>query len=329
MFQEGLELALMFQTLAHRPPREVLCPAFTLPAPVAQRLDDPAFLRQAGHAARLLPGAVHDALVDFTDDPGPAGALLLRGLRLGHVPATPPSPTAPTGKDRATELLLLTIARRLGQPVGYEPEHGGDLVQNIVPVRQSAQRQISTSSKVTLMFHTEAAFHPHRPRYLLLLCLRGDPAAATTLASAIELLPHLTERERTVLFEPRFRTAVDESYLHGAPNRLGPPMPVFRGDPARPSMVFDADLMVGVDDEADGALRRLSELVDQVHLSVVLEAGDLLVVDNDVAVHGRSPFTPRFDGTDRWLQRTFVVSDLNASAGERRGRVITTDFARP
>ena len=38
------------------------------------------------------------------------------------------------------------------------------------------------------MFHTEAAFHPYRPRYLLLLCLRGDPAAATTLASIHEVL---------------------------------------------------------------------------------------------------------------------------------------------
>ena len=59
----------------------------------------------------------------------------------------------------------------------------------------------------------------------------------------------------------------------------------------------------------------------------MLEAGDLLVVDNSVAVHGRTPFTARFDGTDRWLQRTFVVADLAASAGERDGRVIATRFA--
>lgn len=58
----------------------------------------------------------------------------------------------------------------------------------------------------------------------------------------------------------------------------------------------------------------------------VLEAGDLLVIDNAVAVHGRTPFTPRFDGTDRWLQRTFVVSDLRSSDAERRGRVIATHF---
>ena len=103
-------------------------------------------------------------------------------------------------------------------------------------------------------------------------------------------------------------------------------MPVLSGDRDRPAMVFDADLMVGTDAEADDALRALGDAVAAHHTSVVLRSGDLLVIDNATAVHGRSPFTPRFDGTDRWLQRTFVVPDLQASAGERRGRVITTRF---
>ena len=68
--------------------------------------------------------------------------------------------------------------------------------------------------------------------------------------------------------------------------------------------------------------------IEEIQSGVVLEPGDLLVIDNHVAVHGRSPFTARFDGTDRWLQRTFVVDDLAPSAAERRGRVIVTEFGR-
>lgn len=285
-----------------------------------------AFVRLAGHSARLLAPAAHDALVDFTDRPHTSGALLLRNLPIGTLPSTPDSPTTPTVQDHISELSLLTVARRLGQPVGYEPEHGGDLIQNIVPTRAAADRQVSTSSKVTLMFHTEGAFHPHRPRYLLLLCLRGDASARTTLSSIHEVIPHLPPLVRDVLFEARFRTAVDESYLHGRTNVLGAPMPVLAGRPETPTMVFDADLMVGVDAEADRALQVLADAVAAMHTGVVLQPGDLLVVDNAVAVHGRSPFTPRFDGTDRWLQRTMVVSDLRPSAGERTGRVITTVF---
>jgi len=274
----------------------------------------------------LMPAIVHDALVQFADRGHQSGAMLLRGLPVGTLPWTPPSPLAPVGKDWVSEFTLLTVARRLGQPVGYRPEHGGDLVQNVVPTRTALDRQVSTSSRVRLLFHTEAAFHPHRPRYLLLLCLRGDPAASTTLSSVHEVLPQLPADVVDVLFESRFRTAVDESYLDGRRNALSAPMPVLSGDPMRPSMVFDADLMVGTDEGANEALRALGEVTAQCNTSVALESGDLLVVDNTTAVHGRSPFTPRFDGTDRWLQRSFVVADLAASAADRQGRVITTHF---
>ena len=284
------------------------------------------FVAAAGHAARLLPDVVHDALVDFADAPPQAGAIVLRGLPVGNLPRTPASPTAPTAKDHVSEFTLLTVARRLGQPVGFLPEHGGDLIQNLVPVQANADRQVSTSSKVELMFHTEAAFHPHRPKYLLLLCLRGDPNAITTLSSIFEVLPLLPAGQVETLFQPRFRTAVDESYLHGRQNVLGAPMPVLRGERDRPTMVFDADLMVGLDPEADDALRALSAAVEGHHTGLALQAGDLLVVDNNVAVHGRSPYQPRFDGYDRWLQRSMAVTDLAASAGERDGSVIVTRF---
>ena len=318
--------SVLLSPVVHAVPPVVRHDASTLAAVPHAHPFDESFVTAAGHAGRLLAPAVHDALVDFADRPHRSGALLLTGMPIGELPATPNSPTAATNKDHVSEFTLLTVARRLGQPVGYEPEHGGDIVQNIVPVKGTADRQVSTSSKVELMFHTEAAFHPHRPRYLLLLCLRGDESAVTTLSSIHEVLPHLPAHVRDALFEPRFRTAVDESYLHGRANVLGAPMPVLSGDREFPTLVFDADLMVGTDSAADAALQALSLAVTELRTGIVLAPGDLLVVDNAVAVHGRSPFKPRFDGFDRWLQRTFVISDLRPSAAERTGRVITTRF---
>ncbi len=310
----------------HVTPAVIESPAWpSLPIPDTA-IGDERFVRAAGHATQLLPSVVHDALVDFADAAPQSGALVLRGVPVGSLPHTPESPTAPTVKDHVSEFVLLTVARRLGQPVGYQPEHGGDLVQNLVPTKANAHRQVSTSSGVDLMFHTEAAFHPHRPKFLLLLCLRGDANAVTTLSSIFEVLPLLPERVVETLFQPRFRTAVDESYLHGRSNVLGAPMPVLSGDRDRPTMGFDADLMVGIDEEADAALRALSAVVEQHHTGLALEAGDLLIVDNDVAVHGRSSYTPRWDGFDRWIQRSMAVTDLAPSAGERNGRVIVTHF---
>ena len=100
------------------------------------------------------------------------------------------------------------------------------------------------------------------------------------------------------------------------------------GTRSEPPFVFDADLTVGIDADAEDALAPVRSAIAAVETSVVLESGDLLVVDNNVAVHGRSPFGARFDGTDRWLQRTFVVTDLAPSAADREGRVITTEFGQ-
>lgn len=282
----------------------------------------------AALSSRTLPLAVDDALLHFVAAPHRCGALLIRNAPIGDLPATPPTPASPVTKNLSTELVLLTVARRLGQPVGYVPEHGGRLVQNIVPTATDADRQTSTSSRSSLMFHTETAFHPHRPRYLLLLCLRGDSFAHTTLASVHDLMDRLPTDVVDLMFEPRFRTAVDASFLDGRPNELGPARPLVTGTRQEPTFIFDADLTVGIDDAAEQALAAIRSMIDEAQTSVVLEPGDLLVIDNNLAVHGRSPFAARFDGTDRWLQRTFVVSDLAPSAGERNGRVITTEFGR-
>jgi hypothetical protein len=277
---------------------------------------------------------VSDALAAVRDTPPRDGAILIRGVPVGTLPATPSSPTVPLDKDRTSELALLTIARRLGEPVGYLPEHGGDLVQNLVPTRAGADRQVSTSSRVDLAFHTETAFHPHAPRYLVLLCLRGHSDAHTTLCSVHDVIEALDADTVAVLRQPRFTCGVDESFL-GHPADGGAvaapvdraPGAVIGGTDERPTFWYDAELMRGTDPAAQAALGRLGRAVSDRQRSVVLEAGDCLVVDNAIAVHGRSSYRARFDGSDRWLQRAFVVQDLAASAPDRDGRIIVTRFA--
>ena len=213
------------------------------PAPVDELSEE--LVHAAALGRRHLPIAVDDALLRFAVTPPRSGALLIRNAPIGGLPPTPPTPETPVAKDLSTELTLLTVARRLGQPVGYVPEHGGRIVQNIVPTPSAADSQMSTSSRSSLMFHTETAFHPHRPRYLLLLCLRGDPSAHTTLASVHDIMDRLADDVVDVMFQPRFRTAVDASFLAGRPNELGPARPLVTGTRSEPTFVFDADLTVG------------------------------------------------------------------------------------
>ncbi len=250
----------------------------------------------------------------------------LHGLPVGDVPRTPTTAASMEKPDRTSEATLLGIAQMLGEPVGYAQEHGGDIVQDLFPLASSVGRQLSTSSGVELAFHTETAFHPHRPRYLLLLCLRGDTKAATTLCSVEDLVKELSTETINVLGQRRFRCGVDESFGEGSA-WVTPPHAVLSNDAnGTYTLLFDGDLTFGIDQRADAAVTQLNAAIARARTSVTLASGDLLIVDNHRAVHGRSPFTARFDGTDRWLQRTFVVDDLGPSAAERTGRVITTSF---
>lgn len=50
---------------------------------------------------------------------------------------------------------------------------------------------------------------------------------------------------------------------------------------------------------------------------MVLRPGEVLVIDNYRAVHGRQGYPARFDGTDRWLKKMTVTGDLRRSRGQR------------
>ena len=64
-------------------------------------------------------------------------------------------------------------------------------------------------------------------------------------------------------------------------------------------------------------MRALSETLAKVEQDVLLAPGDVLFIDNYRAVHGRRPFTARYDGTDRWLKRISVSRDLRRSRDAR------------
>ncbi|GHF48508.1 hypothetical protein GCM10010218_32490 [Streptomyces mashuensis] len=295
--------------------------------------DPELFLREAELRYAGLPWSVRRAVTDFRHQSNDYGALLVRGLPVGHVPDTPRDPRAVVHKDTwLSELWLAMFAQALGSTYAYAQEKSGALFQNVVPTPGNADKLSSESSSILLDFHTEAAFHPFKPDYVMLLCLRPDHdrAARTINAGVRMVLPLLSARERAVLTRPLFRTGIDYSF--GSANGQqgnGPVLPVLSGDPFDPHLTYDLDLMTGETEEAGRALQSLREAVAACGSWVRLDRGDLLVVDNRRAVHARSEFTPRYDGRDRWLQRMCVTVDIARSSAYRRAgsRVVETAFA--
>ena len=225
------------------------------------------------------------------------------------------------------EAAALNVAQRHGIPVGYAQEQGGKLVQHIFPKKKNEEQQISGSSKVQLALHTETAFHPYLPDHVLLFCLRGDDSAATTFALVDDIVNHLDAKTVELLTAPMYTTSIDDSFrTNGEPDEEVV-MPILRHGERGWEMVYDDALMRGTNPAAEYSLKELCATVAVCTQEVVLASGDVMVIDNKKAIHGRKPFKARYDGTDRWLLRVLTRRELPPQE-YLDNRVINYQFGR-
>lgn len=248
---------------------------------------------------------------------------LYKDLDIGEVPPTPQDYTQ-TISDVGNKTLMRYVDE-YGYGVGYQQEQNGQIIQNVFPIKRTESAQISSSSRTELALHTETAFHPYKPDLVLLLCLRGDTEALTTYADISDIMSHLKMETVSTLTQTWYLTSIDESFrTHSEPDS-DILMPVFTRAGGTTTMVYDQALMKGLNPRATEALDELRTAIEQCTHSIVLEKGDLLVLDNHLTIHGRRPFLPKFDGTDRWLKRCLVVRTLPPEKF-RDGNVVTMTF---
>jgi len=217
--------------------------------------------------------------------------------------------------------------------IAYEAEGHGRLFQDIVPNPSMSTAQTSLGSQIELEIHTEQAFSNLRPDFLGLACLRGDPDAYTYILPVNLLLDHLTIEEQALLRQPLWTTGVDLSFkLHGKPfleGDLRGPMAILYGPTEDPHLRFDQDLMRGLTQEAEQMIKKIVAIYYEHRLRHRIEPGEILILDNRRAVHGRSPFYPRYDGQDRFLIRCLSRIDYESTAYARPagGRVVAAIYS--
>ncbi|NUT48300.1 MAG: clavaminate synthase [Saccharothrix sp.] len=281
-------------------------------------VDDPAWLARVRQLTSHLPVRLTAALRSYRHDAGAAGTLLVTGLPIDQsaLPGTPGVAESVQRTATVPAALAVLLGTCLGEIGSYRAEKAGALVHDVVPVPGLEESQSNAGSESELEFHTENAFHPHRPDYIGLICLREDyEQQARTLVSSIRhALPLLDARDVAVLRSPRFVTAPPPSFHSGADTR---PQPVLTGSPEDPDICVDFAATTPLDAEAAAVLARLRRASLHAASAVVLRAGGMVFLDNRLVLHGRSPFQPRYDGRDRWLHRIYVHLDNRRTRGHR------------
>lgn len=288
------------------------------------------FLVRAKAYAGELPPDILIALNEFRYRDDHNGTFLLRGFEINNdrLEATPQTTGREMDEASAARegFFLILLTSLLGEVFGWSTQRNGALINNIIPVKNHETEQLSTGSAVDLDWHTEEAFHPFRADFLSLLCLRNPDDIPTVIGSIQDVC--LDRAVKKILFSPRFIFQVDKNFQNGLFD-LTTPVPVLFGDFDDPYVRIDPSFMNALpgDIEAQDALDTITRSFQHVLTDVALQPGDILFLDNYRVVHGRKAFKPRFDGTDRWLKRVNITTDLRKSRAMRQShasRIIIT-----
>ncbi|MCB5909089.1 TauD/TfdA family dioxygenase [Streptomyces pinistramenti] len=267
----------------------------------------PELLARVAEFAGALSDPIRHALrpVD-TDD----GLFVLRGLEVDDAEIGPTPASWATAGDGAAvhDIELLLLATVMGNPIAWEGQQDGRFVHNIVPAPGHETEQTGASSTVLLSPHTEDAFHPGRAHLLMLGCLRNHDHIATTAAGVRNV--RLDEADIATLTQPVLPILPDDAYTEAQEYADRAPAPVptlFRTDDGL-TLRFDPAYtpLAEADPDYRASYGRLEAELARVSGAVSLHPGEVLIVDNDLVVHGRVPFRARYDGTDRWLKRASV-----------------------
>jgi hypothetical protein len=275
------------------------------------------FLDSASTYAQELPRRLRRFLNAFRLRE-PSGVCVISGypvddLKIGKTPGhwRKESGSSSTMEE---EVFLNLCGALLGDAIAWSHQRDGLICQDLVPIEGHKDEMLGSGSELELVWHTEDARYPYRGDYIGLMCLRNPDAVPTTFASIDEV--RLDPDQVEVLFEPRFVFRPDPSHPTDSEREKAP---VLFGDPRSPYVRFDPYSMDRPEtEEARSAMDYLIRAVDENLTGVALLPGECLFIDNYKAVHGRSSFKARFDGTDRWLKRINIARDLRKSRDVRK-----------
>jgi len=304
------------------------------------------FCIQSKECSENVPRRIKSLLQDFAKKGTPTGFILFKNISFDNFAPSLPFPISmnfprtPDNNNKVGETTMLArvqsiLINVIGEMISYEAEGDGRLFQDIVPVKKMENEQTSVGSNTELEIHTEQAFSKLRPDILSLSCIRGDLLAQTYILPVNYILENMNECEREILRLPFWKTGVDLSFkLNGddfIEGDIRGPFPIIYGDVEDPKILFDQDLMFGTTDDSNFLIKKITDIYYKYRNQHNLQSGEIILIDNLRAVHGRSPFYPKYDGNDRFLIRCFAVYDYEfsdyARINKKNSRMVSAIFS--
>lgn len=280
----------------------------------------------------LLPNELVIALDKLRYGNSSYVGILIRNLPIdADLPPTPPLGTAANTKSTfVSEGASAMLAKELGFIFGYEQERTGAIIQNIVPEEEHVNLNSSEGSKAALQYHIDNGYLDCRPDFVNLFCVRSDPnqETKTIIIDAQAIVSALSKEVLKQLSKPEYQIRFSYSFVkRDSDLEWSDPKPILSGPRSNLELCVKFGVTRGTTPGAKNALELLQQACAHATntTALSLQQGDALVLSNRRAIHSRSPFKAKFDGTDRWLQRIYVTCNPWPwrNMFNRDGRIVT------
>jgi L-asparagine oxygenase len=215
------------------------------------------------------------------------------------------------------------------QLVSYGSENGGASFVNLAVM--PGEGKTAEKSKVPMRGHTDAVSFPPRgqadpehqkiapsPDFVCLVGLKNPDLVETTVMPMPAILARLSRRSIDQLTLQQFQIRAQTTFLQGTKRILGEAhiadgVAVLYGIDGQLGVRYShTNVLAEENADADAALQELQQACSECVEKGVVNPGDILLVNNRFALHGRSEVGKNYGGQSHRLLRTYGL--LNDAA---------------
>lgn len=244
---------------------------------------------------------------------------------LGDIPHTPTvfRPVVQCHGALFAQVTTIAILASMGlDAVSYRSENQGELFINLVIM--PGDNAYGDKSRKAMKGHTDAVSFPVRgrvdpylpriapsPDFVCLAGLRNPNDVATTVIPLGKVLSKLSAADISELKKPQFGIRSQLTFQEGMWEVLGEELVVEDGE-----LLFDVDneiwarfshssVLAPEESSAETALNAFVEACKGCADQIIVRPGDVLLINNRLALHGRTDVLGEPGGESRWLLRTY------------------------
>lgn len=305
-------------------------------------------LTDAQALGRRLAAAVHDEFVVRDIEVNVDGflqsrpAIHLRGVfDTSTLPVTPDD-WAPIPMSKSTlgaRASVIAIHAFLGmETIAYGSENSGHLFVNLVTLR--GEGVFADKSKDKMSGHTDAVSFPFAgeqdasyprispsPDFVTLAGLRNPDLVPTTVMPLKAILDQLEEAHIDELLLKQFLVRSQLTFRKGTKEIIGKEHALTEASilhrVADETWVRFSHRSIGADESQTAALEAIEAFkaaCPGIAVPTIVEPGDILLLNNRRALHGRGAPSGEVGGESRWILRTYGLKATAINAQNRTGR---------